>query len=164
MNDNNFSNYNIKSENSMNNNRGFNSNQEEQYNNYNNQYYQNNNSENFGNNGQSKIPISVPNSGAILTLGIISIISICCCGFFASPILAIIALALVPKAKRTYNDNPNLYTSTSFSNIKAGQTCAIIGLVVSVFLFFYFIFVMSFSDGFTEINNAINDVWNQSNY
>lgn len=52
----------------------------------------------FQNNYNFKI--NLPKSGAILSLGIISLASILCCGVFISPILAIIALALFPSTKK----------------------------------------------------------------
>jgi uncharacterized Tic20 family protein len=79
------------------------------------------------------VPIPLPNSSAILMLGIFSIVIAFCCGFFAMVglILGIVALALSPKAIEMYNANPGKYTESSFKNVSAGKICAIIGVVVS---------------------------------
>ena len=75
----------------------------------------------------------LPNATAILVLGICSLaLCWCCYGFFlAALILSIIALVLANKAKVLYDQNPELYTESSFKNMKAGRTCAIIGLCIS---------------------------------
>lgn len=79
------------------------------------------------------IPITLPNSNAILLLGIFSIVIAFCCGFFAivGLVLGIIALSLAPKAIEMYQANPSLYTESSLKNINAGKICAIIGIVIS---------------------------------
>lgn len=109
--------------------------------------------------------IKIPNSGGILTLGILSILSLCCCGPFLGPILAIIALALIPKAKRSYNENPTLYKTSSIGNLKAGQICAIIGLSLGVLLAIFTIYMYVVNpDNMNEINQAINEAWNETGY
>lgn len=122
---------------------------QQQQNNYNQQQYQNQNNQqqyqgannyaqqNTGsrtNQYKNPIKIKLPNSSGILTLGILSILSICCCGPFLGPILSIIALAMIPKAMRTYRENPELYKISSLKNLKAGKVCAIIGLVITVII------------------------------
>jgi hypothetical protein len=68
--------------------------------------------------------IKLPNSGGILTLGILSIVLAGGIGI----ILAIIALAMSGGAMNTYRANPQMYTESSMKKVKAGRTCAIIGL------------------------------------
>lgn len=79
------------------------------------------------------VPVPLPNSNAILMLGIFSIVIAFCCGIFAMVglILGIVSLALAPKAIEMYNANPGKYTESSFKNVSAGKICAIIGVVVS---------------------------------
>jgi uncharacterized Tic20 family protein len=79
------------------------------------------------------VPIPLPNSNAILMLGIFSIVIAFCCGFLAliGLVLGIVALSLAPRAIEIYQANPSLYTESSFKNINAGKICAIIGIVVS---------------------------------
>ena len=73
---------------------------------------------------------TVPNSTAVLVLGIISIVS-CWCYGLVGIVLGIIALVLASKGYTAYNQNPSLYTEGSFKNLKAGRICGIIGLSLS---------------------------------
>ncbi len=82
---------------------------------------------------------NLPNSTAVLVLGIISIVACFCYGIIGI-ILGIIALVLASKANTMYQQNPSLYTEASFKNLKAGKVCAIIGLCLSA-LYFVFIIV-----------------------
>ncbi|HET6990425.1 MAG TPA: hypothetical protein VFJ43_03835 [Bacteroidia bacterium] len=70
----------------------------------------------------------LPNSGGILTLGILGIVLAGGIGI----ILSIIAIAMASGAINTYNQNPGRYTEQSLSRVKAGRTCAIIGLCLFV--------------------------------
>lgn len=69
----------------------------------------------------------LPNSTGVLVLGILSLASCWCYGLF-SVIFAIIALVLAGKGKKLYDENPSLYTESSYKNLNAGRVCAIIGL------------------------------------
>lgn len=72
--------------------------------------------------------IAIPNSGGILTMGILSIV-------FAGGIgivLGIIALSLSGGALTKYRENPSRYTESSFKNVKAGKICSIIGMSLAV--------------------------------
>ncbi len=71
----------------------------------------------------------LPNATTVLVLGIISIVG--CCFYGIGIVLAIIALVLAAKDTKLYNANPMGYAPKSFSNLKAGRVCAIIGLVLS---------------------------------
>ena len=66
----------------------------------------------------------LPNSGGILTMGILSIVFAGLIGM----ILGIIALSLSGKAIEEYKLNPDMYEESSYKNVKAGKICAIIGL------------------------------------
>ena len=72
---------------------------------------------------------SLPNSTAVLVLGIISIVG-CFCYGVVGLITAIIAIVLHKKDKELYETNPSAYEA-SFKNSKAGNICAIIGLSLS---------------------------------
>ncbi len=91
---------------------------------------------------------SLPNSTAILVLGIISIVT---CWLYAVPgiICGIIALSLFSKDKKIYQQNPAQYSS-SFKNAKAGQVCAIIGLSLSGLMLIYFLVVLMFIGSFVS--------------
>lgn len=66
----------------------------------------------------------LPNATAVLVLGILSIVVCFICG--------IVALILSNKDIALYKANPELYNQGSYNNIKAGRTCAIIGIVLQV--------------------------------
>lgn len=85
---------------------------------------------------------SLPNSTAVLVLGIISIAT---CWLYGLPgvICGIIALVLFNKDKKLYDESPEIY-HTSFKNARAGQICAIIGLCLSALIVIYFILVFVF--------------------
>ena len=76
----------------------------------------------------------LPNATAVLVLGIISIVGCFCYGIIGL-ILGIISIVLAGKAAKLYQANPELYTESSFKNMKAGKTCAIIGLCLSAVYF-----------------------------
>lgn len=82
----------------------------------------------------------VPNSAAILVLGILSIVFCFCYGFIGL-VLGIIALVLAGKANAIYNANPTTFTISSFNNLKAGKICAIIGTILSALMLVYVIVV-----------------------
>lgn len=87
---------------------------------------------------------ALPNSTAVLVLGIISIVG-CFCWGIVGIITGIIALVLAGKDNVLYNQNPSLYTEASVKNMKAGKVCGIIGLCLSavylVFMIVYIVFV-----------------------
>ena len=87
-----------------------------------------------------QIPLS--NATATLILGIVSIVT-CCCYGIVGIICAVIALVFAKKDTDKYKQNPELYTSNSYKNVKAGQICAIIGLVFSTLFFIYLIWIIS---------------------
>ncbi len=90
------------------------------------------------NNGNLVTPNSVP----VLVLGISSIV-MCWCYGFLSIILGIIAIVLANAGEKEYRLNPSAYSVSSYKNLKAGKTCAIIGLCLSgvaiICLIIYFI-------------------------
>jgi hypothetical protein len=75
-------------------------------------------------------PPPIPNSTAVLVLGIISIVT-CFCYGLPGLICGIIALILSNKGFQAYRENPNAYSSASYSNLNAGRICAIIGVSLS---------------------------------
>jgi hypothetical protein len=91
---------------------------------------------------QEKPPL--PNHAGILAMGIISIV-LCWCYGVIGLILGIIALSLAAKAEKEYKVNPTAYSASSYSNMKAGRICAIIGTVLSglflVYIIIYLLFI-----------------------
>ena len=74
----------------------------------------------------------LPNSGAALVMGILSIVCICC-GFGAviGVVLGILSIVFAKKAKMLYEENPTRYTESSVKNADAGRICGIVGLCVA---------------------------------
>ncbi|MGM0497631.1 MAG: CCC motif membrane protein [Bacteroidota bacterium] len=70
----------------------------------------------------------LPNSTAVLVLGIISIVSVFCTYGILGIALGITGLVLAGSPMRMYNENPEKYTEASYKNLKAGHICSIIGL------------------------------------
>lgn len=89
---------------------------------------------------------TVPNSTAVLVLGILSIVGCFCYGIIGM-ILGIIAIVLHQKDKGLFNSNPKAYEQ-SFKNSKAGNICAIIGLTLSVLYIILFIVLISSGGNF----------------
>lgn len=86
--------------------------------------------------------ISLPNATGVLVMGIISIAT-CWCYGIPGITLGIISLILGGKAKRLYKENPSQYTLSSYKNMNAGYTCAIIGLSLSaLYLVFIIIYLL----------------------
>lgn len=84
--------------------------------------------------------IAVPNSAAVLVLGILSIVFCFCYGIIGL-VLGIIALVLAGKANAIYKANPTNFTLSSFNNLKAGKICGIIGTILSALMLVYVIVV-----------------------
>ncbi|HOW24912.1 MAG TPA: CCC motif membrane protein [Bacteroidales bacterium] len=90
----------------------------------------------------------LPNSTAVLILGILSII-VCC---FFGLIMAIIALVMAGKGKALYEANPGKFTESSYNNMKAGKICAIVGLILSLLVsLYYFILIAIVGAAFSLI-------------
>lgn len=75
--------------------------------------------------------LPTPNSTEVLVLGILSIV-FCWCYGIVSVIMGIVTLVLASEGEKRYRMNPGLYTVSSYKNLKAGKTCAIVGLCLSV--------------------------------
>jgi uncharacterized membrane protein SpoIIM required for sporulation len=87
--------------------------------------------------------LPVPNSTAVLVLGIISI-ALCWCYGFIALTCGIIALVLANKGTAIYKTNPDAYKLASYNNLKAGKICAIIGLCLSALMIIYVLVVLCF--------------------
>ena len=84
---------------------------------------------------------NLPNSSAVLTLGILSIV-LCWCHGILGIIMAVIALVLANRDLALYHANPGKYAITSYNNVKTGRTVAIIGLALAGL--FLFMLIISF--------------------
>lgn len=86
---------------------------------------------------------NLPNATTVLVLGILSIVFSCWYFSIIGIVLGIIALVLANKDLSLYYMNRNLFTLSSFNNLKAGRVCAIIGLTVA-FIFLIFVILILF--------------------
>ena len=113
----------------------------------------------------SNIPprqLTLPNSTAVLVLGILSIV-LCCCFGLAGLTLGIIALVLADKDEKLYRTNPLLYDQGSYKNLQAGKICAIIGTCFSGLTFLYImvkflVFGAPFWSSFSEAMEKIKQM------
>lgn len=97
--------------------------------------------------GQSQ----VPNSTAVLVLGILSIV-FCFCYGIVGIILGILAIVLGAKGMAAYKANPNGYALSSFNNLKAGRICGIIGLILScIYIIFIIIYIAVLGAAFSAM-------------
>lgn len=78
----------------------------------------------------------VPYSTGVLVLGILSIVG-CFCYLIPGLIMGIIAIVLAKTGTHMYNANPNLYSTASFNNLKAGKVCGIIGVILTSVAFIF---------------------------
>jgi len=78
----------------------------------------------------------LPNATATLVLGILSIVICFICG--------IVALAISNKDVKLYRSNPELYSTASYNNIKAGRICAIIGIALQAVGLICYIIMIAF--------------------
>ena len=81
--------------------------------------------------------IQVPNASATLALGIMSIVGALCYGIVGL-IFAIMALAIAAAPSRQYRANPEMFTASSYSTLKAGKVCGLIGLILSIVILLFF--------------------------
>ena len=88
---------------------------------------------------------ALPNATATLVLGILSIVVCFICG--------IVALVISNKDVAMYKANPELYTESSYSNIRAGRICAIIGLALQVLGLIIYVAIIFFA--FSQMDNII---------
>jgi uncharacterized membrane protein YidH (DUF202 family) len=86
--------------------------------------------QNYAQPGFQPMQQDLQGSTGILVMGILSIVFAGLIGL----ILAIIALSQSGKAIAEYKSNPAAYTASSYSKVKAGRICAIIGLCILGFV------------------------------
>lgn len=86
---------------------------------------------------------NLPNATGVLVLGIISIVTCWCVGIVGLGV-GIVALVLAKKANQLYQASPELYTESSYNNMKGGKICAIIGVCLSSLVVLYYIFYFIF--------------------
>ena len=83
---------------------------------------------------------NVPFSTSVLVLGICSIVT-CTCYGLPGLVCGIIALVQSKRGLMAYEENPSLYKEGSLKNLKAGKTCATIGVILSSI---YFLIILGY--------------------
>lgn len=79
---------------------------------------------------------TLPNSTAVLILGICSIVFGC---FYVGLILGIIGIILASKGRKLYKENPGLYSG--YPNLNAGYIMSIIGTILGGIYILYIILI-----------------------
>lgn len=74
---------------------------------------------------------NLPNATTALVCGIVSIPVGCCLYGIPGLVLGIIAILKGNKMIRLFEQNPNIYTESSYKNAKAGRICGIVGLCIA---------------------------------
>lgn len=92
---------------------------------------------------------TLPNSTAVLVLGICSIVFSC---LFVGLILGIIGLNLAGKGRKMYSDNPELYFG--YGALNAGWVMSIIGTILGGLYTIYWVFAVLIIGG--TLNPALN--------
>jgi hypothetical protein len=81
------------------------------------------------------------------TLGILSVVLVCCNGGVITIVLGILAISKGKSAIQEYESNPAKYTLRSYNQVKSGKSLGIIGLILSglhlIVLVIYFILVFA---------------------
>jgi hypothetical protein len=92
--------------------------------------------------------VDLPNSNAILVVGVLSILSCFFMGLIGI-ILGFIGVKLYKRPHELYKLAPELYTKESYKNLRAGYTMSIVGLAVSsLFVLFILLYVFVFGSLF----------------
>ena len=85
---------------------------------------------------------TLPNSTAVLVLGICSIVCSC---FFVGLVLGIIGLVLSKQGRKMYKEDPTMYEG--YSNLNAGYIMSIIGTCLGGLYVLYWIVVVAILGG-----------------
>ena len=83
----------------------------------------------------------LPHSQSALILGIVSIITACCCYGVPGFILGLIGINEAKKAKAVYEKNPDMYTG--LNNAETGRITSIIGIVIGGLAVLWLIYIIS---------------------
>ena len=83
----------------------------------------------------------LPHSQSALILGIVSIVTSCCCNGVPGLIIGFIGLTKAKKAIAIHNENPEQYEG--INNANTGKTTSIIGLVIGGLITIWLIYAIS---------------------
>jgi hypothetical protein len=84
----------------------------------------------------------LPNSTAVLVLGILSIV-FCWCYGIPGIVMGTIALVLSNQSVKYFNTNPDPRLWIGYGNMQAGKICAIIGTCLSAIFMFWVIYAIA---------------------
>lgn len=115
----------------------------------------------------------LPADSSAMTLGIIALVILffgCCCGLFsiASVILSLIGLVSANKSLRLFNENPDAYSSYSYTNVNNAKVLNIVALAISsiitLFYLAYFFFYgalisTAIMEAYKDKNNNYYNEW-----
>ncbi len=104
----------------------------------------------------------LPNASTSLIMGILSIVTACCCYGVPGLIFGFIGLNMAKKAKAAYDENPEQYNG--LGNVEAGRITSIIGLVLGaifVIILIYMISTGKFSEMIEQQKQLIEQIQNQ---
>lgn len=104
----------------------------------------------------------LPNSTAVLVLGIVSIVLSCCCTVIIGSIPAIIGLVLAGKDKALYDANPDLYEN--YNNLKTGKILCFIGIALGVITLLWNIYSIQSMGGWDAYMEMIQEAMGQAGY
>jgi len=83
----------------------------------------------------------LPHSQAALILGIVSIVTACCCYGLPGLILGFIGINEAKKAKKVHEENPDMYTG--LKNAETGRITSIIGIVIGGLAVLWLLYAIS---------------------
>ena len=113
----------------------------------------------------------LPADSSAMTLGIIALVILllgCCCGLFsiASVVLSIIGLVSANKSIRLFKENPDVYSSFSYTNVNNAKVLNIVALAVSTIITMCYIAYFMFYGVLlsTILMEAYDNKENNSNY
>lgn len=102
----------------------------------------------------------LPNSTAVLVLGIVSIVGVLCTQGLLGIVLGIIGLVLSGTPMKMLRENPEAYTEASVKNLKAGRICSIIGVSLggAFFVLVLILILVGLAGGFFALLPFLEDI------
>ena len=101
----------------------------------------------------------LPHSQAALILGIISIITSCCCWGLPGIVLGFIGMNEAKKAKALHEENPDMYDG--MNNANTGRITSLIGLILGILIFIYTAYVIYQLGGVDGYMEKVNEMMEQ---
>ncbi len=101
----------------------------------------------------------LPHSQSSLILGIISIITSCCCWGLPGIVLGFIGMNEAKKAKALYDENPEMYDG--MNNANTGRITSLIGLILGILIFIYTAYVIYKVGGIDGYMEKVNEMMEQ---